>query len=273
MLLPYWLNFKRTSREVRQRRTILSHKFSLIFLLVITYLGLNACASPTSGGTAPPSATANSTMPATLGAGSSVPAPQSVVEASGRYMPGIEDYRIGPQDLLELQVFGVEALNRTVRVNSRGYISLPLIGLIKAAGLTSEQLEEGLSAKLAKDYLQNPQVSVFIKEFISQRVTVEGEVKKPGVYPLKGRLTLLQVLATAEGLTTIATPVVKVFRIDQVTGQRQTLEFDLEKIRIGETQDPPVQNDDIVQVGKSQGRAIAKELIEFILPFRVLTVF
>lgn len=233
-------------------------------LVWVTGLGLASCAakSPPSGDAAvapsPPAPSQPTAAPTSVG--------------PTRYAPSAEDYRIGPQDLLELQVFGVEALNRTVRVNSRGYISLPLVGLVPAAGLTSEQLEESLAAKLAQDYLQNPQVSVFIKEFISQRVTVEGEVKKPGVYPLKGRLTLLQVLATAEGLTTIADPnAVKVFRTDQLTGNRATLEFDLEKIRAGEIQNPVVQNDDIVQVGVSRGKSIAKELIEFILPFRALT--
>lgn len=187
------------------------------------------------------------------------------------YVPGTEDYHIGPQDLLELQVFGVDALNRTVRVNSRGFISLPLIGMTQAAGLTSEQLEEALAAKLAQDYLQNPQVSVFIKEFTSQRVTVEGAVKKPGVYPLKGRTSLLQALATAEGLTSVADTTVRVFRVDATTGNRTALEFDLEKIRAGELHDPEVRNDDIVQVSESQGKSVAKELIEFILPFRVLS--
>jgi polysaccharide export outer membrane protein len=159
-----------------------------------------------------------------------------------------------------------------VRVNSRGFISLPLIGLVQAAGLTSEQLETSLAEKLAEKYLQNPQVSVFIKEYTSQRVTVEGAVKKPGIYPLRGRTSLLQTLAAAEGLTTVADPNgVRVFRTDPKTGNRATLEFDLEKIRAGEARDPTVQNDDIVQVGESQGKSVAKELIEFILPFRVLT--
>lgn len=190
--------------------------------------------------------------------------------APSQYIPSTEDYRIGPQDLLELQVFGVEALNRTIRVNSRGFISLPLIGMTQAAGLTAEQLEEALAAKLAKDYLQNPQVSVFIKEFTSQRVTVEGAVKVPGVYPIKGRTSLLQALATAAGLTNLADPTIRVFRVDPATGNRTVLEFDLEKIRTGELPDPEVRNDDIVQVQESQGKSIAKELIEFVLPFRLL---
>ena len=206
---------------------------------------------------------------AATGSTSAVPAPDGGAQ-SQQYTPSTEDYLIGPQDLLELQVFGVEALNRTTRVNSRGFISLPLIGMTKAAGLTAEQLEEALAAKLAKDYLQNPQVSVFIKEFTSQRVTVEGAVKVPGVYPIKGRTSLLQALATAAGLTNLADPTIRVFRVDPATGNRTVLEFDLEKIRNGELRDPEVRNDDIVQVQESQGKSIAKELIEFVLPFRLL---
>ncbi len=169
-------------------------------------------------------------------------------------------------------MFGVADINRTVRVNSRGFISLPLIGMVQAAGLTSEQLEASLAEKLAKNYLQDPQVSVFVKEYTSQRVTVEGAVKKPGVYPIKGRTTLLQTLAIAEGLTSVADPnEIKVFRPDPQTGTRSTLTFDLEKIRIGELRDPDVRNDDIVQVAESPGKSVAKELIEFILPFRYLS--
>lgn len=213
-------------------------------------------------------------------AGVRTPATDGSVDAvpdSGESAPvvgleaGIEDYRIGPQDLLELQVFGIDALNRTVRVNSRGLISLPLIGVIQAAGLTSEELEATLAEKLAQDYLQDPQVSVFIKEFTNQRVTVEGAVKKPGIYPLKGRTSLLQVLANAEGLTSVAKPgSVKIFRAGPNNGARSILEFDLDQIRTGEAPDPEVRNDDIVQVGESGGKALAKELIEFIVPFRFL---
>lgn len=185
---------------------------------------------------------------------------------------GIDDYRIGPQDLLELQVFGVDALNRTVRVNSRGLISLPLIGVVQAAGLTSDELEATLADKLAQDYLQDPQVSVFIKEYTSQRVTVYGAVKSPGIYPLKGQTSLLQVLANAQGLTSVAdSSSVKIFRAGP-NGAREVQEFDLDKIRTGEARDPEVRNDDIVQVGESTGKAVAKELIEFILPFRFLAV-
>jgi len=239
----------------------------LLFTLLIGVVG---CASnrPPPAEASPESAhAASSSSPATS---ASSPPTTSIAPPAPTGAPSVEDYRIGSQDLLELQVFGIEALNRTVRVNSRGFISLPLVGLVQAAGLTSEQLEEALAAKLAKDYLQNPQVSVFIKEFTSQRVTIEGAVKSPGVYPLKGRTTLLQALATAQGLSSVADTTVRVFRTDSATGNRAILEFDLEKIRAGEIDNPDMRNDDIIQVQESQGKSIAKELIEFILPFRVL---
>lgn len=200
---------------------MLARRFMILSLMLTTVLAfLNACSnyqipssetSPTSAAISPVSAGTHSPTPST------------------QYLPSVEDYRIGAQDLLELQVFGISELNRTVRVNSRGFIS-SLIGMIQAAGLTSEQLESSLAEKLSKTYLQNPQVSVFIKEYTSQRVTVEGAVKKPGVYPLKGRTTLLQTLAIAEGLTSVADANgIKIFRSDPQTGNRTALTFDLEK--------------------------------------------
>lgn len=192
-------------------------------ILAIASIFLNACASPQTSPTenSPTSGSVSSTSSGT------------VASVATQYAPSAEDYRIGAQDLLELQVFGVPDLNRTVRVNSRGFISLPLIGMVQASGLTSEQLEFSLAEKLSKTYLQNPQVSVFIKEYTSQRVTIEGAVKKPGVYPLKGRTTLLQTLAVAEGLTSVADANdIKIFRSDSQKGNRTTLTFDLEKFAL-----------------------------------------
>ena len=109
------------------------------------------------------------------------------------------DYRIGPNDLLEIDVYGVTDLKRTVRVNSTGLVSLPLIGSIALAGLTAQQAEAAIAARYAEKYLQDPQISVFIKEFTSQRVTIEGAVARPGIYPLTGQITLLRAMALAGG--------------------------------------------------------------------------
>jgi polysaccharide export outer membrane protein len=178
------------------------------------------------------------------------------------------DYRIGPGDLLRLDVFGVEALSkRSVRVNASGQISLPLIGVVQAGGLTAEQLAAAIAARLAQDYLQNPQVTIFIEEFTSQRITVAGAVKAPGIFPLKGRTTLMQALAQAGGPTSVASlGTVKILR-PAADGTRKTLEFDLGAIREGEIPDPEVRGEDVVQVETSAAKETVQQIKEFILPF------
>ena len=110
------------------------------------------------------------------------------------------DYKIGPEDLLEISVFEVEKLNKTVRVSSQGNISLPLLGVLRVKGLTANQLERELTELLAEKYLRDPQVSVFIKEYRSQRISVLGAVKEPKVFEVTGQRTILDMLAMAGGL-------------------------------------------------------------------------
>ncbi len=110
------------------------------------------------------------------------------------------DYKIGPEDLLEISVFEVEKLNKTVRVSSQGNISLPLLGVLRVKGLTANQLEKELRELLAEKYLQDPQVSVFIKEYRSQRISVMGAVKEPKVFEVTGQKTILDMLAMAGGV-------------------------------------------------------------------------
>lgn len=108
--------------------------------------------------------------------------------------------RIGPDDLLEVTVFGAEELARTVRVSSTGEISLPLIGMVVAAGRTPSELEREIEARLAGRFMHDPQVSVFLKELNSQGVAVFGAVAKPGVYQLRGPSSVVEVLSLAGGL-------------------------------------------------------------------------
>jgi len=166
--------------------------FSRLALLA-ALLGLAACA-----GLSKPPADATDPTVAVPASASVTPAPSTGPVAAPN------DYRIGPGDLLKVEVFGAPDLNRSVRVNASGQISLPLIGAIKTGGLTAEQLAADIAARLAKDYLQNPQVTIFIEEFTSQRVTVTGAVKTPNVFPLKGKTTLLQVVSQAGGPTSVA---------------------------------------------------------------------
>ncbi len=105
------------------------------------------------------------------------------------------NYRIGARDLLAIQVFGVPELNTEVRVAEDGSLSLPLIGEIRAAGLTQSELARLLAERLEKDALRNPQVTVFIREYQGRKVSVMGAVAHPGEYDLAGRQTLLQLLS------------------------------------------------------------------------------
>ncbi len=123
-----------------------------------------------------------------------------------RVMPGsagsgaIEEYRIGAEDLVEITVFESSELNRIVRVSAGGEISLPLVGLVRAAGLSPRGLESVLEELLRRSYVREPHVSVFVREMQSHPVSVFGAVRKPGVFQIRGEKTLIEVLALAEGL-------------------------------------------------------------------------
>jgi polysaccharide export outer membrane protein len=112
-----------------------------------------------------------------------------------------QEYRIGPKDLLEISVFGADELSRTVRVSEDGKVTLPLLGEVLVDGLTKSEVEQRLGQLLGEKYVQNPQVTVFIREYQSKRVSVLGAVEKPGPYQLLGRQTLMQIISEAGGLT------------------------------------------------------------------------
>lgn len=174
------------------------------------------------------------------------------------------DYRIGALDVLEISVFQVPDLNKTVQVSSSGTIVLPLIGQVVAKGKTVDQLQAQITAMLGAKYLQNPQVSVFVKDAQSQRITVEGAVGKPGIYPTTGQTTLIQGIALAGGLTTTAnTGGVVVFR--QINGKRQAAKFDFAAIQAGNANDPVLRGGDIVVVDES-GLKAALRNITSVLP-------
>jgi len=109
------------------------------------------------------------------------------------------DYVIGPEDLLEIEVFQADDLKKEVRVNYNGFIGLPVVGQINAKGLTPAQLEKVLSQALEK-YLNEPLVTVHVKEYKSHKVAVTGAVTKPGVYSIVGQKYLIDLLFMAEGL-------------------------------------------------------------------------
>jgi len=180
--------------------------------------------------------------------------------APTRFAEDLGAYLIGPRDLLQVQVFEVDELSSKVRVNRRGYITMPLIGAIPVAGHNITEVEHLVEQRLAEEYLQDPHVAVFVEEFASQKVTVEGYVKKPGVFAMEGRTTLLQAIAMAGGVDDIAdTDQIFVFR-NPYGENRSVLDFNLDSIEDGEQPDPLLQGTDIVVVDSSSGRRLLKDI-------------
>ena len=146
----------------------------------------------------------------------------SVVSVSD---PASKSYKVGPRDVLEVTVFQAPELSKTFQVSEGGTINFPLIGEVDAGGKTAREIEQELRKKLGTKYLQNPQISVFVKDHFSQRVTIEGAVKKPGVFPIPGGMTLLQAIAEAQGFDESASHEVLLFR--QTNGKRLAAKYDV----------------------------------------------
>src|SRR5690348_4940054 len=123
-----------------------------------------------------------------------------------------QDYRIGPGDLLEISIFEAPELNRTVRVSADGELTLPLVGDVHAAGLSSHDLESVVDELLRRNYLTDPHVSVFVKELESHGVSVLGAVENPGVYQIRGSKSLIELLSMSHGLSDDAGDTVIVMR-------------------------------------------------------------
>jgi polysaccharide export outer membrane protein len=191
--------------------------------------------------------------------------------ASGAYK-GETDYRIGAQDLLSISVFGVDELNKDVRVNSNGQISLPLIGGVMAGGRTIPELESDLAVKYSAGYLQKPQVTVFVKEFTSQRITVEGAVQKPGIFPITGRTTLLQAIALSGGVDDKTVDLGGIVIMRQVGGKKQAAVFDLRQLRKGVIEDPQLYGDDVIVVEQSGSKTMFRRFIESIPALGIFTL-
>jgi polysaccharide export outer membrane protein len=129
----------------------------------------------------------------------------------------VDEYRIGPEDVLEIMVWKNADLSRTVTVRPDGKVSLPLIGDIQASGITTEELKHVITQRM-KDYIATPEVSVLVSSINSYFYYVLGEVVKPGKYPLRERITVLQAVSMAGGFTPFASKnKIAVFRKDPVT--------------------------------------------------------
>lgn len=171
------------------------------------------------------------------------------------------DQLIAENDLLEVDVFQVDELDREVRVDSRGSISLALIGPVEAKGRTIAQLEAEIERLYAIKYLQNPEISIFTKESAGQRITIDGSVRKPGIYAATSTTTLLQAVAMAGGFDEIADEE-KLYVFRDFGKKKLVANYSVKKIRAGKNPDPRIFGGDVIVSFQSGTKVAAKNLRE-----------
>ena len=175
-------------------------------------------------------------------------------------LPAVASNVISVNDTLDVNVFKVADLSaKGLTVESSGLISMPLIGSVKVAGLTITQAENTITQRLKK-YMQDPKVSITrTSKAVENRVTVEGEVKAPGVFSIKGNLSFLQAIAMAQGLSDVAESRNVLFFRD---GKRHSVNLDL--VRLGKIPDPILRGDDRIIVLKNPAKVREKKVIDYL---------
>ncbi len=183
------------------------------------------------------------------------------------------DYRLGTGDLLEISVFDIAELSKIkARVGAEGLVTLPLAGTVSAGGKTAMEFEEIVKTTLGSRYIRDPQVSVFVLEHHSHRISVLGAVKKPGVFEVSGPRSVVDMLAMAEGLTEQSDQVVYLIRrvakssaapdssgsqpqaaANGKSAQEAVIEINLEEMLVDgkEELNAPLQSGDVVHVPKA----------------------
>ena len=172
---------------------------------------------------------------------------------------------IGPLDTIQVDVFNVPELSREIQVDASGRISMPLIGAMDARGMTSAELATAISSALTKGFVRKPDVTVNIKNSVSQVVTIDGQVIEPGLYPVTNQMTLLRAIASAKGFTEFAKDK-EVVILRTVDGRRMAGLYDVGAIRRGVYDDPPVYANDVIVVGDSPQRRMFRDIVS-VAPF------
>lgn len=188
----------------------------------------------------------------------------AVILASATLLAQGTQYVIGPQDVLAISVYDQPELGGKYTVEADGTFTFPLIGRVRAGGLTLRKIEQHLRSELSNGYLRNPQVGVAIDAYRSQRVFVVGEVRSPGTYPLTGDMTLIEVLARAGSTTDNASADVLIVRpranrpVDGPTlpnqeGDVEVVRVDVEALQSGElSQNAPLRHNDTIFVPRAE---------------------
>jgi polysaccharide biosynthesis/export protein len=156
------------------------------------------------------------------------------------------DYHIGPQDILQIDVWKEQEITRSIPVRPDGKISLPLLNDVQAAGLTAMQLAANIRDGLTK-YLNNPQVTVTVTQINSRRIFVTGEVSKSGALPLLPGMTVLQALSTSGGFTQFAKEK-SIYVLRNENGKQVKIPYNYKDVIKGKIEDTPLQPGDVIVV-------------------------
>lgn len=167
---------------------------------------------------------------------------------------------IGPLDTIQVDVFNVPELSREMQVDASGRIAMPLAGTIDARGRTAEELARSVEAALRARHVRNPEVTVNIKSSVSQVVTIDGQVVEPGLYPVTNQMTLMRAVASAKGLSEFARQD-DVVILRTVNNQKMAGLYNMDAIRRGAYDDPPVYANDVIVVGDSPQRRLFRDFV------------
>jgi polysaccharide export outer membrane protein len=167
---------------------------------------------------------------------------------------------IGPLDTIQVDVFNIPDLSREMQVDASGRIAMPLAGTLDARGKTAEELAQTVEAALRARYVRNPEVTINIRNSVSQVVTIDGQVVEPGLYPVTNQMTLMRVIASAKGLSEFARQE-DVVILRTVGNRRMAGLYNIAEIRRGAYDDPPVYANDLIVVGDSPQRRLFRDLV------------
>ncbi len=172
------------------------------------------------------------------------PAASTVVEQPPSL---VADTSLGVNDVFEVSVYGEPDMTKTFKLGSEGTIDFPLIGPVKVVGLDPQQVSKLIATKLADGYLRNPQVSVFVKEQMSKKLSVLGQVSKPGTYTFVPNMTIVEGITVAGGFTPLAAKNdTTLTRIEN--GQKTTIKIPVEDIANGRARNAYLRPGDIINV-------------------------
>jgi len=220
-----------------------SMRFAVVLVVALVLLSPALVAAQNAAPGARPSPTGRTAAPTPEGAGTA-PGPTPM---TGAVSPITSDYIIGPGDVLQITVWKNDTLSRALPVRPDGKISMPLLHDVQAAGLSAMQLRDKIATALG-EFMPNPEVAVSVTEVRSMRVSILGEVAKPGVLELRGQTTILEVIAMAGGFKDFASPSkITVIRLDE-GGKTKRIRFNYNKAIGSDEENLILRSGDVVVV-------------------------